>query len=391
MMGLDPISIIAGIATNFATDIIKHYAQYLDNTWVGQRLKAIGLIEKTRDDHLREIVKESLQLYLQTRPDYDLSGVETFFRDPVTIQQIGNYIFDQLPLDQHAIEDALTRTIKKDAISMILMKRHGGIPEQIIPDFFSCYRQVLNRHVDAPEKAILLAVLDATEVIITSSHKDALQTQAIIQETASSQTQMLQGNPIILAPGQLIGCYRIEKYLTKGTFGTLYRAEQQNIGKLVALKVIRVPKSVSLHDDVFSLGKALLNLYHPAIVPTIDMHLDDTPPYIVSEYIEGEMLQKRIESYIPHPLPFDEAINILTQIGQALSYLHRQEIIHRGIQPKTILIDKDDKFLLTGFDLAIMANSTDHRLLPQQPGTQNYMAPEQFRGSVSKKSDQYAL
>ena len=247
-MGLDPISIIAGISTNFATDIIKHYVQYLDNTWVGQRLKAIGLIEKTRDDHLREIVKESLQLYLQTHPDYDLSGVETFFRDPVTIQQIGNYIFDQRPLDQHAIDDTLTRTIKKDAISMILMKRHGGLPEQIVPDFLICYRQVLNRYVDVPEKAILLAVLDATNTIVAATHNDALQTQALIQETANNQTQLLQGNPITLAPGQLIGTYRIEKYLTKGTFGTIYLAAQHDTAKLVALKVIRVPKSLSLHE-----------------------------------------------------------------------------------------------------------------------------------------------
>ncbi|GCE16773.1 protein kinase domain-containing protein [Dictyobacter kobayashii] len=69
----------------------------------------------------------------------------------------------------------------------------------------------------------------------------------------------------------------------------------------------------------------------------------------------------------------------------------KQGIIHRGIQPKAILINKDNNFLLTSFDLAILTSSIDHRLLPQQPGSQNYMAPEQFRGSVSQKSDQYAL
>ncbi len=391
MMGLDPISVIMSIATNLATDILKHYAQYLDNTWVGKRLKEIGLIEETRDDHLRTIIEESLRLYLQTHSDYDLSGVESFFRDPVTIQQIGNYIFDQHPLDQLALEDALTRTIKKDPITMTLMKRHGALPERIIPDFLNCYRQVLNRYVDAPEKAILLAVLDATNTILTASHADAQQTQALINRTAHQQMQILQGTPISLAPGQLIGRYRIEKYLTKGTFGALYQAEHQDTGSLVALKVIRIPENLSLHDDVFSLGETLLNLRHPAIIPTIDVHLNDVPPYIVSAYVEGDTLQQRIQHYSSHAFPFDEAINIVRQIGQALSYLHHQGIIHRGVQPTSILLDSSAKALLTGFDLAITTDALKHRLLSQQLGTYYYMAPEQYRGTASTKSDQYAL
>ena len=391
-MGIDPISILAGIATNFATDIIKHYAQHLDKTVVGKGLKAIGLIEKTQEDHLREILADSLKLYQQTHPAYDLSGVANFFRDPVITQQIGSYILDQHPLDRLAIDNALTRHIKKDAVTTTLMARRHALPEYILPDFLTCYRQVLNHSVDAPERAILLTVLDATEKIMTEMRASEERTQTLISETARQQIQILQGNPISLAPDQLIGRYRIQQVLTRGTFGTLYRAEQVGTGTIVALKLIRVPKHLSLHDDVFSLGEDLLKLHHPAIVPTIEVHLTETPPYIVSEYIAGNTLQQRIQQHAPHALPLQEVLNIITPIGQALSYLHQQGIIHRGVQPASILFDQHAKPLLTGFDLAIREREIGgHRLLPQQPGTRDYMAPEQHRGSISKKSDQFAL
>ncbi len=181
-MGLDPMSIIMSMATNLATDIVKHYAQRLDGTLAGQGLKEIGLIERNRDDYLREILEETLRLYFQTHPLYDISGVENFFRDPATIQQIGNYIFDHRLLDQLAVEGALTRNIKNDPITLILMQRRGGLPERIIPDFLNCYRQVLNRHVDAAERAILLTVLDSTDAVITEIRASEERMKAFITE-----------------------------------------------------------------------------------------------------------------------------------------------------------------------------------------------------------------
>lgn len=78
-MGLDPLSIGVSIATNLATDILKHYAQYLEGTLVGRGLKAIGLLEPTQEDHLREILGQALRLYFTRNPAYDISGVIDFF------------------------------------------------------------------------------------------------------------------------------------------------------------------------------------------------------------------------------------------------------------------------------------------------------------------------
>jgi hypothetical protein len=394
-MGLDPTGAIGGtlfgIATNLATDILKHYAQKLDNTLVGRGLKAIGLIEQTRDDHLREVLEEALRLYFETHPVYDISGVIDFFRDPATAQQIGNYIFDHQPTDQQAIEAALARHIKNDALSMILLQRRGGQPEHIVRDFLACYRQILNTHTDVAERAILLTVLDATDSVIAEICASEERMKAFVSEAVRQHIQALRDQTTSLAAGQIIGKYRIQSHLSTGTFGSLYRAEVQETGTLVVLKAISVPQGLRLHYDVFSLGARLINLHHPSILPTLDVCLDDTPPHIVTAYVTGGSLYERIHHNAPQPLPLSEAFTIISQIGLALAYLHKQQIIHRGIQPASTLFDSTGHALLTGFDLAIMAHAAKHHLQSNSVGTTNYMAPEQLHGIATEKSDQYAL
>ncbi len=373
-MGLDPISIGIGVASgivgNIVTDIIKLYAPHLDHTFVGRGFKAIGLSESTRDDHLREVLKESLTLYFKTHPTYDISSVADFFKDSVTEQLIANFIFDHRPIDQQALDEALTRHLRNDPIIWMYLQQRGVAPEQIVPDFLACYRQVLNEHTDVEERAILLALYNTTDTVVA--------------KIGDSEERMK-------VPEQIIGRYRILRYLTTGSFGSLYLAEMQGTGTPAVLKVISVPEGLRLHYDIFSLGDRLVNLHHSSILSTIEVHLDDMIPYIVSAYAEGGSLQNRIRRYAPHGLPLQEAINIITQIGHALSYLHQQSIIHRGVQPASILFDNTDMALLTGFDLAIAVNSIRHFVSPNQVGAIHYMAPEQYTGVLSEKSDQYAL
>ncbi|GCF10543.1 serine/threonine-protein kinase [Dictyobacter arantiisoli] len=390
-MGLDPLSIGVGIATNLATDIIKHYAQRLEGTLVGQGLKEIGLIEKTRDDHLKEILVETLQLYFEKYPFYDLSGVISFFQDPATAQQIGNYIFDHQPEDRQIIESTLTKHITNTPTTRILLERRGGKPEQIIPNFLICYRQVLYKHTNAAEKAILLTVLDGADSVIAEIRASEERMRKFANETLQAQVQILRGDVSALLPGQLIGSYRIQKYLVTGTFGSLYLAEIEGTATLVVLKVISVPASVRLYHDVFSLNTDLISLKHPSILPIIDIHLNGILPYIVTAYATGGALSDRIRRHGPNALPLSEALTIISQIGRALAYLHQQSIIHRGIQPASILFDDVSNALLTGFDLAVKAGAVKHHLQSNHIGAENYMAPEQSRGIASEKSDQYAL
>jgi len=386
-MGLDPLSFGVSVANNLATDILKHYAQYLDGTLVGRGLKALGLIEPTREDHLREVLEKALRLYFTRYPAYDMSGVIAFFRDPLTAQQLGNYIFDHRPLDQQAIETALVEHFQHDALSRLVLKQRGGQMEHIVPDFLACYREALNEQTDVDEQAILLTVLDASDTVVAALRASEARLKTFVTEALQAQSSATP----LLPPGQVIGRYRLHKQLTTGTFGTLYLAEQEDSGTQVVLKVVSVPQGLRLRYDVFALGAYLLDLHHPSLLPTLEVNLDGVPPYVVTAFAAGGSLAQRIQRKASQPFPLSEAFAIIVQVGGALTYLHQQSIIHRGIQPVSIVFDSAGKALLTGFDLAMPTPLSGHTLQSHQIGATHYMAPEQSEGSISEKSDQYAL
>jgi hypothetical protein len=78
-----PISISAGVLTNMVYDILKHRAQALEGTLVGRMLKWAGLIEPNFDERLSDTLGKALRLYFKEYPQYELTGIEAFFRDPL--------------------------------------------------------------------------------------------------------------------------------------------------------------------------------------------------------------------------------------------------------------------------------------------------------------------
>ena len=381
------MSMGAGAVKVIASAIIKHYAPSLDGTLAGRGLKFIGLLEPTREDHLRAVLERALSLYFEKYPAYHISGVGHFFRDPKTAQQLGNYIFDHRPIDQQVIEAALVQHINNDALSRVMLEQEGGDIKRIVPDFLACYRSALSGQTDVAEQAILFRVLDATDDVNAKIGASEERLEAFVTEALQAQS----GNLAVLPPGREIGRYRLQKQLTTGTFGTLYLAEHQDNGTPVVLKVVSVPAGLRLHHDVFSLGERLIDLHHPSILPTIEVRLDVIPPYVVSAYAPGGSLAQRIQQNAPHGLPLPEVFAVITQVGQALAYLHQQHIVHRGVQPASIVFDHAGKAFLTGFDLAMLVPTSGHNLQSHQIGATHYMAPEQSSGEISEKSDQYAL
>lgn len=122
--------------------------------------------------------------------------------------------------------------------------------------------------------------------------------------------------------GNVIGHYHLKKQLSTGTFGTYYLAEHQGSGTSVVLKVVSVPQGLRLRYDMFALGRRLVELHHPCILPTLEVNLDGIPPYVVTAYAPGGSLAQRIQQHFPHALPLPEAFAIITHMGQALAYLH---------------------------------------------------------------------
>jgi len=159
-------ALTAGILTNIAADILEHHAKALEDTLVGRMLKWAGLIEPNFDDRLRDTLSKALGLYFETYPEYRLTGITAFFRDPAVAQQIGGYILDRKPIDSSEIQKALARHLGSDAITELLLEQRGLEPERIVPDFLECYRRVLNQQLTVPQMGILLEVLEQTDTLV---------------------------------------------------------------------------------------------------------------------------------------------------------------------------------------------------------------------------------
>ena len=181
-----------------------------------------------------------------------------------------------------------------------------------------------------------------------------------------------------LSPGHTLGRYRIQSVLGRGGMGTVYLAADDELARVVAVKV--------LHPDWFSSeesenllqqeARTVAKLNHPAIVPVYDVgRQEDGTWFFVMEYVAGESLADRIESgYIDE----HQVEDICLQIAEALELAHAQGFVHRDVKPGNILINTENRVRITDFGLA-SHQSTDSHTEGELCGTLPYMSPEQFR------------
>ena len=177
---------------------------------------------------------------------------------------------------------------------------------------------------------------------------------------------------------------------------TVYRAHQPNIGRDVAIKVIRAnlirdEKTVQRFQRE---ARLIARLEHPHILPVYDFDGAHDPPYIVMRYLDGGTLKDVVRRGV---LPSDEVLHLLRQVGAALEYAHRQGVVHRDIKPTNIMIDREGNAFLTDLGIARIVNpqETDLNITGTDVivGTPDYMAPEQTMDgdTVDHRADIYAL
>jgi serine/threonine protein kinase/lipoprotein NlpI len=193
--------------------------------------------------------------------------------------------------------------------------------------------------------------------------------------------------------GKQIGNYRIIEELASGSFGRVYKGVHIFLSKrVVAIKLLHRMYLTSEKERESFLQEAqfLEILKHPRILPIYDVGIDDGNPYFVAEYAPNGSLRDLLQQHYPHPLPVDQVLKILSQVGEALYHAHQQNIIHRDLKPENILFDAKGEALLADFGIAVILETA--RTSPVNVlGSPLYMAPEQFDGMLSKRSDQYAL
>ena len=189
-----------------------------------------------------------------------------------------------------------------------------------------------------------------------------------------------------------IGRYRIERVLGKGGFGLVYLAHDDQLQRLVAIKVPHDKFVTQTIDAEAHLTEAstVANLDHPHVVPVLGVgSTEDFPCFVVSKYIDGTDLATRLKQ---SRLVLPEAVELVATVAEALHHAHKQGLVHRDIKPGNILLDKTGKPFVGDFGLAL--RERDLGKGPRYAGTPAYMSPEQARGEghrVDGRSDIFSL
>jgi beta-lactam-binding protein with PASTA domain/predicted Ser/Thr protein kinase len=187
------------------------------------------------------------------------------------------------------------------------------------------------------------------------------------------------------------GRYRIIRKLGAGGMANVYLAEDQELGRSVAIKILddRHAADDSFIERFRREAKNAAGLSHPNIVSIYDRGEAEGTYYIAMEYLSGRSLKELIVGRGPTPIRI--AIDYTRQVLAALGFAHRHGIVHRDIKPHNVVVDADGRLKVTDFGIA-RSGASQMTEVGSIIGTAQYLSPEQARGSpVDQRSDVYSV
>lgn len=191
-----------------------------------------------------------------------------------------------------------------------------------------------------------------------------------------------------------LGRYEIIADLGQGAMGTVYKARDPLLDRIVAIKTI----SLNLPADeiaeyearFYQEAKAAGQLSHKNIVTIYDIGKSEQLAYMAMEFLEGRELRTILSGSTT--MPIEKALDVAAQVADGLDYAHSRQIVHRDIKPANVMVLNDGLVKITDFGIARMRNNEIKTMTGMILGSPKYMSPEQVAGNrADARSDLFSL
>lgn len=190
--------------------------------------------------------------------------------------------------------------------------------------------------------------------------------------------------------------YVIEEMLGQGGMSAVYKGNDPNLKRVVAIKVIHShlssnPDFVQRFEEE---AAAVAQLRHPGIIQVYDFNRDDDLYYMILEFVPGETLQDHLKRLNDsgRKLSPTKAAEYMAAICDAVDYAHQRGMIHRDIKPANLMLTTTGQVILMDFGIAKIVGGTRHTATGAVVGTAMYMSPEQIKGEQpDRRTDIYSL
>ena len=191
--------------------------------------------------------------------------------------------------------------------------------------------------------------------------------------------------------GTTVGKYRILERLGRGGMGIVYKALDETLDRVVAIKVLNPDLSdAELLKRFRSEAVSLARLNHPGIATIYELHRHDDELLMVMEFVRGETLQTLSERLGPLEPP--QATHVIVQILDALTHAHRAGVVHRDLKPANVMVSDTGMVKVMDFGIARMLGGEHFTQTGFMMGTPAYMAPEQVLGQeIDGRADLYSV
>jgi serine/threonine-protein kinase len=190
-----------------------------------------------------------------------------------------------------------------------------------------------------------------------------------------------------------IGRYRIISELGRGAMGVVYKAEDPQLGRTVAIKTIRISTDADEAGEYLARfrqeARAVGGLNHPGIITVFDVGRENDIAYMAMEVLEGVELRDLMSQ---SRLPMALVVDLAAQIAEALAFAHERGVVHRDIKPGNVMVLPGNRTKIMDFGIARVRVSELKTQTGMLLGSPKYMSPEQVQGGgIDQRSDIFSL